>query len=346
MADSAFPIANDVMTKAILRSWMQDGGVGDYIQSGFVPSDGGDLNVSVSAGVALMQGLRVSTTDALTGALSASTTNHVFLTVDETVGDDVILSINTTGTAPSGKPSLKLCQIVTGASSITSITREKGRSVQSNVHDAYVRASRRLAGEWEMLFPMRVSNSSFTEGAGFIQSDSTTAGRSGSFGLTTNVAALNSSATDMTDGDIVAAVCCIKANSAAWTNLSANQLHVAAGFAATGADFTDNGTGERRVVIGVNSSGVVRVITCNGTAVTNTTTGFTLVSDRKTRVEVYFTKGTNAIVRVSDGIQADTETTVTATLPSRVVMGFLGKGTTGNAQSLILFPGVVYIKTV
>ncbi|MDQ1446909.1 MAG: hypothetical protein QOI20_3373, partial [Acidimicrobiaceae bacterium] len=64
-------------------------------------------------------------------------------------------------------------------------------------------------------------------------------------------------------------------------------------------------------------------------------------------IDLVFTKGTNVVVNVGDGIQADTTTTITATLPTRLPQLYLGRGPTASGTvSQTVYPGAVSIKTV
>lgn len=125
-----------------------------------------------------------------------------------------------------------------------------------------------------------------------------------------------------------------------FANLNANQvIGIGLGkfeddFAATAFD-TNNGTARERIMLAVNSSGQLRVITCNGAAVTDTDTGLTISSGDEIRVHIKWTVGTNVVVTVND----NAPTTVTLTLPALIEGFILAKGTFSVGTSIQTFLG-------
>jgi hypothetical protein len=349
MANFTFPRNSESGNQANLRPWAADLGVGDYIKSGFVMSGTGGLGISVSAGVAYAQGTRLERTTAITGTLTDAATNHVFITLDENASNTLVLTLNTSGTAPT-TPYLKLGTVVTAGGAITSFAFAVGLRVQSNAQSLYDRVKNGLAGEhlWETPIVFCTSAAGGLTGPGFRVWTPAV----GSAGYDTmdlgglTGAAGTASTTDMGAGDVLKACCAVNAQSGAWTLVSANNL-LGPLLLSVAVDWTTNGTANRRIQVGIDSGGVVKVVTCDGSAVTTTSTGFTLVSGRKTHIDLVFTKGTNVVVNVGDGIQADTTTTITATLPTRLPQLYLGRGPTASGTvSQTVYPGAVSIKTV
>lgn len=122
MADTTFPVNLRNMDRDTLRAWAKDvAQQGNFIKYGFAVSDGGGLNASIAAGLGVTEGLYLKRTTATTLGLTASATNYVFLTVDETAIDTVSITANVTNTPPS-TPYLRLAIVVTGAATITSIS--------------------------------------------------------------------------------------------------------------------------------------------------------------------------------------------------------------------------------
>lgn len=340
MADSVFPVSGDTATKAILRAWMQDGAIGDYIQSGFVMSDGGGLNVSVSAGVAMAQGVRLSTTAAITGALTASSTNHVFLTLDENVDDDVILTINTSGTAPS-TPYLKLGTVVTGAGSVTTITP----LLRSSIRDAFADMDYDYASAFRASFPIYfvkgiiggaaamprvngacVSLVNATSALNYFNGPLLTGG---------DASATSDSAVDLSTGDIIEFVGKFAFHN--FSSLGANLIQgieFTVGIAAPKGDKTT--TTIRRINLGVDSAGGLYCVTSDGSAVTSTSLGVTVTSGQKVKIKFKWTVGTNLIVTVNDN---GSPTTITGTLPSRVAAVYLQTNTGGTTNRVDYYGG-------
>ena len=126
MVDKVFPCTDDNLDEVSLREWVAGISASNpYVESGFVVSDSTGLFIDISAGVAYAGGVRMSRDVAtLDIALTASATNHVWVTFDDAVQDGVLFVVNTTGTAPS-TPNAKLAEVVTGASSITTITDKR-----------------------------------------------------------------------------------------------------------------------------------------------------------------------------------------------------------------------------
>jgi hypothetical protein len=134
MADTVFPANDDWLARDALRTWLKQARRGNAVLSGFFITDGGGLNASASAGTAVVDGVYIDRTSATTLALTASSTNHVFLTVDESALDTVVFTVNTTGTAPA-TPYLKIATVVTGVSTINADGITNIRPQSSEVYD-------------------------------------------------------------------------------------------------------------------------------------------------------------------------------------------------------------------
>lgn len=91
-----------------------------------------------------------------------------------------------------------------------------------------------------------------------------------------------------------------------------------------------------RAMVGVDSAGLVSIITCNGTAITVTSTGVTVVANQSFRVDAVLTFGTSFSVAINGGAP----TVVTATLPRTGVqypyptVGGVGASTIGLGHNV------------
>lgn len=123
MTDSVFPVTDDVMDRDSLRAWVAGiSNAGDYVQSGFAVTAGTGLTINIGSGVAFGGGARMARDVATNGvAVTASVTNHVWVTLDETNLDLVVFVVNTTGTAPT-TPNVKLATVTCDASGVTGVT--------------------------------------------------------------------------------------------------------------------------------------------------------------------------------------------------------------------------------
>jgi hypothetical protein len=341
MPDSVFPVSGDRGTKEILRSWMQTGGVGDYVQSGFTMSNGGALNVSVAAGVAMLQGVRVSTTDPITGALTNAATNHVFLTIDENVNDDAILVINTSGTAPA-TPYVKLGTVVTSGGAITTITNTFV-STPANVYGAHDRSKGRRATAWVRESPVHIHGLTTTGSAShgsalvFTRFGVSAGGSSLCYGHSTFTGHSTQApvSVDWTAGDKLELVAKLAVPTNPGTNL-VNGIELADAGTPSGSR---TATSPRRIAIGRGDDGNIRLITCDGSAVTDTNLG--AAPSGAFKVRLVFTRGTSVVVSINDG----TETTVTTTLPSRLSNFFVGVLATTATAGTVDFYGADYKAT-
>lgn len=163
MADTAFPANTDVLARDILRTWVKENArTGNFVKTGFAITDGGGLNASISAGTAVVEGVYLNRDIATTlGPLSASNTNHVFLSLDEAALDTVTITANTTGTAPS-TPYIKLGTVLTGGASITSITQHRANN--SALYDVRAHNGVTQAGEFVAEGYAQLATTTFTPG--------------------------------------------------------------------------------------------------------------------------------------------------------------------------------------
>lgn len=119
MTDTVFPANDDWLARDPLRTWVKgQARTGDFIASGFVLTDGGGLNASLSAGIACVGGAYVARDVASTIGLTASSTNHIFIGPDETALDTLTITVNTTGTPPAGSY-IKVGTVATGVAAIS-----------------------------------------------------------------------------------------------------------------------------------------------------------------------------------------------------------------------------------
>ncbi len=346
MADETFPRNGEAGNQANLRSWMVSGGVGDFILSGFVLSTTGSLGYSVSAGEAMAQGVRLKTTAAITGNATDAATNHFFLTLDENAADDVILTVNTTGTAPS-TPYLKLGTAVASGGAITSISKT-ARRVQSNVQSLYDRIAKSLPSARVYEKAILLSAATGTAQAGLTRvTFSTSPSAPTSMNLGGSEGGAGAALIATATGSIIEACAAFNYDASnAWTALNGTLMQFGLMLHNGTVENSSGNTTNKRVFVCLNTSGEFRIITCSGSAVTNTATGFTVVAGRTTSVEIVFTVGTNVVVRISDGVQADTETTVTATLPDRISGLALGASQlSSGSTSGSLYPGAIRVTT-
>jgi hypothetical protein len=138
MADDWFPQTGQQMYETILRDWLAGimSGSGAFVASGLtVPSSSVNLNLSVAAGVAYIDGYRLEA-DAEVIALPASQTSYVYLVYAIDGFDNVTghsLTSNTTGVTPA--KGVLLCTAVTNGSAVTSTVDR--RKVGFNVSQGY-----------------------------------------------------------------------------------------------------------------------------------------------------------------------------------------------------------------
>lgn len=132
MTDTTFPTTGDTITQAaLLRAFKKTAGASDYVvgSGDYVVTDSGGLNVDIAAGEAFVNGKfvkrDVATTDALT---LASNQAALYVYLEYTAAQNG-LQFGSTTTAPDTETGwaanperILLAQVVTGASSITSIT--------------------------------------------------------------------------------------------------------------------------------------------------------------------------------------------------------------------------------
>ncbi len=126
MTDTVEPVVARTALSAAHRQLQVDGGAAllNWVPSGFAVTDGGGLNADIAAGRAFLDGTIADRDVATTGqTLAASSTNHVFVYIDDILDDGVVyFRINTTGTAPTEGPSHKLAEVTTDGSSVTGVT--------------------------------------------------------------------------------------------------------------------------------------------------------------------------------------------------------------------------------
>ena len=129
MAVKVFPTTNDVggagagkiITESNLVSWLKPILGGSVVVNGFtVPASSATLNLDVAAGEALISGYRVVIDAATTLAMTASTTNYIYLKLTRDASNNVTgatFEVNATGIAPAD--SVKIAKATTSASAVT-----------------------------------------------------------------------------------------------------------------------------------------------------------------------------------------------------------------------------------
>lgn len=138
MADDWFPQTGQQMYETVLRDWLKGlmEASGAFIASGLtVPSSSVNLNLSVAAGVAYIDGYRLEA-DAEVIALPGSQTSYVYLVYSVDGFGNVTghaLTSNTTGVTPSR--GVLICTAVTSVGAITSTVDR--RKVGFNVSQGY-----------------------------------------------------------------------------------------------------------------------------------------------------------------------------------------------------------------
>lgn len=337
MTDQSFPVSNGNMDKAHLRAWMQYAGAGDYIVSGCAMSAGAGLTLNIAAGLAVMQGVFINFA-AKTAAMTASATNHVFLTIDENNLDTIVITVNTTGTAPT-TPYIKLGTVVTGVSSITTVTNVFTLT-PSNVYGPYTRAIGRRASAWvsERQVVWRTvsigASTTFTNQGSFWRMTSTATNGWVADSLAGELTLRNSTGADWAAGDVLAFVCKLILTG---VPSAANNLHGFEFIDSPTLNGTKNATTPRRLAFGVASDSHLYFVTCDGTSVTATDLG-TYTSGAELKVQVVFTKGTNVVVTINDG----TPTTISSTLPTRVSNLFAGLLVATSTGQIDWYDGAAY----
>lgn len=204
------------------------------------------------------------------------------------------------------------------------------------VGDTFDRFAALAANAWTVYGQFVFSSTSATPAsaeASYIRATSAAAtfvwAGGGFVAIATGGAGLGPGAVDFDAGTVVEVVCKLRVTG--FAALGANLLagvemsDQAAGAIPIFSRNTATSTGLRRVTIGVDSTGTIYIVTCNGTTVTATSTGVVAVSGTPFKVKMVFTKGTNVVVT----IDANTPTTVTATLPTRFANFMLGANTGG-----------------
>ncbi len=135
MADLIFPSVNDVnggvsgqgktLTEANLRKRAPLPYFDlPYVKSGAAGSNAGGLNLNVALGVYCIEGYYVEKTGTESVLLTASSTNRVWLQLVKDGSGNVTGTswvVRTDTTVPSGEPSVLTHEVITGASTITTI---------------------------------------------------------------------------------------------------------------------------------------------------------------------------------------------------------------------------------
>lgn len=140
MAKRIFPSANNVGnadglpsrygSERLMNLWMRYArlsardsfivGVNDFVPGLNTPNN---LNITVGAGFAIINGYMIESTVQDLVAVNASVTNYVFLkyTLDvNNLANAVAYEVNTSGTAPAN--SIKIAEVIAGGSSVSTIT--------------------------------------------------------------------------------------------------------------------------------------------------------------------------------------------------------------------------------
>lgn len=82
-------------------------------------TSGSSLDVDVAAGTAFMSGHRVVSDATETVTVDASSTNYIWLVVRDAETGNAIIEYNTTGSAPSGAYAMKMAEVDTDSSGVT-----------------------------------------------------------------------------------------------------------------------------------------------------------------------------------------------------------------------------------
>lgn len=126
MATTVFPEAGDQITEAAWSSANKTISVAtEYRVNGYALSAGTGLNVDISAGTCFVNGFEVVSDGTQAEAVTASSTNYVYL------NDDGTLTVNTSGTQPSN--SLFLGTATTNGSGVTAVSHQKDIANDLNV---------------------------------------------------------------------------------------------------------------------------------------------------------------------------------------------------------------------
>lgn len=131
MADFVFPSTNDDLSEANLRrAFKKVSNAKDYVRSGFTVTIGAGLNVSVAAGEAYVNGTYIERNVSSSLAVAANSTLYVYAAYDDATQNTVVLG--TTTTAPTTETGwtanperILLAQVVTGASTVTSVSDKR-----------------------------------------------------------------------------------------------------------------------------------------------------------------------------------------------------------------------------
>ncbi len=125
MVDKVDPVVGRTALSDFHRNLHVDasGNLKNWIPSGFTPTDGGGLNLSVAAGRAYLAGATADRNVSTLLALTDASTNHVWVYIDDGLDDGVVyFLVNTTGVAPTQGPYHKLATVTTAGGGITLIT--------------------------------------------------------------------------------------------------------------------------------------------------------------------------------------------------------------------------------
>jgi len=178
MATSVFPEAGDQITEAAWTSANKTiTNVDAFRLSGYSLSAGTGLNVDIASGTCFVNGFQIVSDGTQVEALSASSTNYVYL------NDDGTFTVNTSGTQPAN--TLFLGTATTDGSGVTAVSHYKAVANAANVMvvkqaDESVSSSTTLqnddelvwtatSGEsWELLIALKIST-----GAGNLKFDLT-----------------------------------------------------------------------------------------------------------------------------------------------------------------------------
>ena len=141
MAKILIPRSDSVDVKIIepsdFESFFSSDMFNDYVKSGFALTAGTGLSVNIATGLARLKGLFINnSTSSSKGSLTASTTNHIYITLardSNSEAESWSFTSNTTGSTPTD--SLFIGKAVTNGSSVTSTditTREPSAFNLSN----------------------------------------------------------------------------------------------------------------------------------------------------------------------------------------------------------------------
>lgn len=131
------PSKNDVASTAGLGRTVSEDSITDildavvrshaWVTSGFDLNTTSGLTVTLNGGKAIMEGYLVSRTGTVDVLMTASVTNHVFLTFEKDGSDNVTswgFEVNSTDTAPT-TPYIKIIEVVCDGSSVTGTTDKR-----------------------------------------------------------------------------------------------------------------------------------------------------------------------------------------------------------------------------